>query len=402
MSVDPLQCATCAAPVPLVDGDHGTCPNCGAQYPIPETYRALRDEAGANARKPEAIALAKQIGKPPPRLIRALAVFSSGWFIFAGLGFWIAFGVMLSFAAMPWFGRHLFHVLTYDVLSEQRQMQLSIVLPFGMLVIGFTVASWARRTGIVRGGLQAALAAAPPAKPGGPKTCRQCAAPLAPKAGALAARCAYCNADNLVELPPAWIDKMRSQAKQLKRELRAAAKEWQTERRALRRSLIKRFVLWTLVLVVPLWFIMGAAAGSDLSSASSAYLHASRPPGVLPRWSDELNARFIGTCQEDTDDVPATAVCGDGRCALYEIVPLRHGEVVTYRSSDLPAGSMVNLEMHDQSLAFDRWSTVVSEPLSAGHPATTKAPYSGWYRIRITVPDPARTKYRYCTKVSGP
>ncbi len=85
MALDPLQCAACSAPVPLVAGDHGICPSCGAAYPIPETYQALRDEAHANARKPAALALAKALGKPPPPLIRMFAIFSSTWFVMIGL-----------------------------------------------------------------------------------------------------------------------------------------------------------------------------------------------------------------------------------------------------------------------------------------------------------------------------
>ena len=124
MALDPLLCTTCGAPVPLVSGDHGACPSCSATYQIPDTHRALRDEAIANARKPEAVALAKALGKPPPSFIRAFALFSSPWFVAFGLGFWLLVGLTVSIRAMPWLGRHLVHVNSYDVLTEQRQMQL--------------------------------------------------------------------------------------------------------------------------------------------------------------------------------------------------------------------------------------------------------------------------------------
>src|ERR1700755_101956 len=96
MPLDPLLCPGCAAPVPLVAGDRGTCPSCGASYPIPDTYQALRDEADANARKPEEPALGEGLGQPPPRVIRAFAMFSSPWFVMFGLGFWIAAGIAVS------------------------------------------------------------------------------------------------------------------------------------------------------------------------------------------------------------------------------------------------------------------------------------------------------------------
>src|SRR5689334_12115080 len=101
MALDRLLCASCGAPVPLVPGEQGTCPSCGASYPIPDTYRALRDEAIAAARKPEALALSKALGKPPPALLRAFALFSSPWFIFIGLGFWLVAGLTISVRAMP-------------------------------------------------------------------------------------------------------------------------------------------------------------------------------------------------------------------------------------------------------------------------------------------------------------
>jgi LSD1 subclass zinc finger protein len=276
------------------------------------------------------------------------------------------------------------------VLSDNRQMQLSIIVPFGLLVIGFTVASWARKGGITRGGLQAALAAVPPAKPGGPTSCRQCGAPLAPAAGAHAARCAYCQADNLVELPPAWIATMRAQATKLTQETRKAAKLWEQERRALRRSLFKRFVLWTAVLLVPMWFIMGAAAGKS----------SDRAPGEPGSWQKAMEFRYeTSDCNEATDGIALEPVCSGEACTFSETVALRRGEVVRHVSRDLPAGSVVDLQMHDQTWFGDRWKTVASSPVSAGHPGATEVPYSGWYKVRVTVPQPVKKAYAYCGTV---
>jgi len=56
--------------------------------------------------------------------------------------------------AMPWIGRHLFHINTYDVLPEARMPQLSLLVPLGTLAIGFTLTDGARKHGIVRGGLR--------------------------------------------------------------------------------------------------------------------------------------------------------------------------------------------------------------------------------------------------------
>lgn len=396
MALDPLQCPACAAPVPLVAGDHGACPSCGGSYPIPGTYQALRDAANADARKPEGLALAKALGKPPPLAIRMFAVFSSAWFVMIGLGFWLAAGMAASAAAMPWIGRHVFRVNTYDVLTAARQMQFMVLLPLGTLVIGFTLSSWARKRGIVRGGLQAALAATPPARAGGPKNCHRCAAPLAPEPGALTARCAYCQADNLVEMPAAWVEQMRAQARTLVKEVDAATRVWTEERRALRRGLLIRFIAWSLAFLA-LWFIFGGVASNSEEFPDLSYEHAANPPTDLPAWHDEVShGRVVDLFKCDGDDgyqyMPS---CANGRCAIYVLVALRHDEVIRHHSTDLPAGSVIDLQMHDQSWLSDGWLTVASAPVSAGTDAITRVPYSGWYRFRVTVPK--RAPYTYCT-----
>lgn len=401
MALDPLQCPACSAPVPLVAGEQGTCPSCGARYPIPRTYQALRDEATANARKPEALALATALGKPPPAVIRAFAMFSSTWFVMLGLGFWIAGGIVLSVGAMRPIGRHVFHINTYDVLTEARQMQLMLLVPIATLVIGFTLSSWARKRGIVRGGLQAALSAIPPARPGGPKTCRRCAAPLAPDAGSLTARCAYCQADNLVEMPPAWVRRMRAQAKALVTEVAHAEAAWRDERRGLRRGLVVRFTLWTVFLLVPIWFICGAISDRSAEFPDLAYQHPTNPPTELPAWGDAVEARGVDlfSCAEPTDGYDYKPVCEHGRCAIYVLVPLRHGEVVRHHAPDLPAGSVAELQMHEQSWLDESWLTVASAPLSAAHDALTRVPYAGWYRLRVTVASADGADHRYCATV---
>ncbi|HEY0252471.1 MAG TPA: hypothetical protein VGC41_13140 [Kofleriaceae bacterium] len=394
MALDPLQCPACSAPVPLVAGDHGTCPSCGATYPIPDTYQALRDEAAANARKPEALALAKALGTPPPAIIRAFAVFSSTTFVVIGLGFWVFLGMLASSLATPFIGKHVFHVNTYDVLTEARKMQLLMVVPFGALVIGFTLSAWARRRGIVRGGLQSALAARPPERANGPKTCHRCSAPLAPEPGALTARCAYCQADNLIEMPPTWVAAMRTQAKTLVTETEAAEIAWHRERRALRRSMITRFVLWTVLMVLPLWFIFGAVKDTAEQFEDISYAHPEKPPTDLPAWHTQVDARNLDfRCSEPTDGFRQTPTCDRSGCGIYQLVALRHGDVVRHRA-DVPHGSTAELQMHVQGTLDDKWQTIDSAPVSTGHDAMTRVPYSGWYRLHIVVPDD--TPFQYC------
>jgi hypothetical protein len=266
------------------------------------------------------------------------------------------------------------------------------------VAIGIIVSGWAQKRGIQRGGLQAALAASPPEKAGGPKTCRQCGAPLATEPKQLAARCAYCHTDNLVEMPEQWVTKMRSYAKKLSKETKAAAALWATERKALRKSLIRRLVLVSLLLVLPLWLIFGAVSDPD-NYSSLAEANVAGPPRDLPRWRVEVKTRPIAALDCDGDlsvGYSYRTQCRGESCAFYRLAPLRADEVVTHVSSNLPSGSEVQLQMHEQTFYGEEWVTVARAPISSDQIGKTRVPYSGWYRFRVTVPSTSRQWWTYC------
>ena len=80
-------------------------------------------------------------------------------------------------------------------------------------------------------GLQARLAAKPPEEAGGTSSCRRCGAPLDVNPGALATRCAYCGADNLLTVPHAYAKKKKDEASELDVEVRAAVETYQRTKR---------------------------------------------------------------------------------------------------------------------------------------------------------------------------
>lgn len=73
--------------------------------------------------------------------------------------------------------------------------------------------------------LQAKLAAQPPATPDGVSACRSCGAPLDVRPGALATRCIYCDAENLLTVPDAYAAKKSEDAKAIDLQVQAAVKK---------------------------------------------------------------------------------------------------------------------------------------------------------------------------------
>jgi hypothetical protein len=124
-------------------------------------------------------------------------------------------------------------------------------------------------------------------------------------------------------------------------------------------------------------------------------------PFQLPSWRAQLHERIVDivTCNEPNTGYQYKPTCYRGHCTIDDLVPLRHGEVVRHQSSDMPAGSFVELQVHEQQWLDDDWVTVTSAPFSAGHDALTRAPISGWYRLRVTLPDEDRATRWYCVTV---
>lgn len=386
--------------MPLVASAHGLCPYCGASYPVPETYRTLHAESLAIEQRQRARALLEEIARPPPRLVRVLAVLGSPWFAILGAGLWLPLGIVLGLYLVRITGRHVFHVNTYDVLSDQRQQQLALLVPLLLIAIGVTSSVWARRRGILRGGLQAALAASPPTKPGGPTLCRQCSAPLSPTPNTLYARCAYCGVDNLTEAPPAWIAQMRAHARTMVRETAAAARMWKQDQAALRWRMLRNFGLFILLCVLPLHLIIGASAGREHRDESMLQIQAAGVPSQLPDWHESLAHRSVdGSCTPPPSYRSVVLRCHTDGCDAYEVVPLRRDEVLTHVTTDLSDGSKLVLETHEESFLSDEWAPVAEVPLIAGKPVATRVPYSGWYRLHIETPRGDDRLHIYCASI---
>lgn len=386
-SLTPLACPGCGGAVPLAAGDRTACPFCAATVEIPPAYRELRDaERTVDAEQREGHALALALAKVPSAPVRMLAMFDSALFVWVGLGFWIVAGVTIGVLVPPVIGRW-FGVSTVDVLDERTQGWISMVLPLGTFALGLLGAGWARKRAIVRGGLQVLLAARPPERAGGPERCRQCGAALAVGARDHAVSCPYCGTDNLVNMPAAWVDRMRTHARALGREVAAARKQWEEERSSLRWSLVLRGIFGVILVGIPSTCVLGASERRDTTPID----YAAGDPGALPSWSEhrERSLPSRGFCTPGTVafvgfSTRAEDCDGDG-CRFHRLVPLGRGEAVRVVSAEtVPEGSDVALQIHERLMLEDRWTTIERGRLE--ETPTLRATLSAWYRLEFRVP----------------
>lgn len=226
----PLQCAGCGAALPLGQEPTARCPFCNTRTPVPEAHLALQRSAksfAADRRLAEQ--LYGEIGKPPGWFLRTWGLGAEGATgvgvvvarLLGGLAMkqpHIAFGLVLVLAyaiGYPVAGvyRALCWLAGQPVLSGVAATPVLLVAALLIvLLVGIPTVLFGRERALadIRKDIHASLAAALPERPGGPSRCRTCGAALDVPPGALGVPCAYCGADNLVALPPAWVTRVQS------------------------------------------------------------------------------------------------------------------------------------------------------------------------------------------------
>ena len=361
--VEVLQCGACGAAVPLAAGATFPCPHCGSEVTPSAAHVALRDAVNgdADARR-RAEALARELSAAGPAL-RALGRFVSegGYllpaFVLMGVG---AFVSMMALFNLQSFGLSTLHVDVIDVLRDGEYMALFvgiIAIFVGAIPI---VAAFGLRTASGRAKLLLSLAARPPSHAGENPECRQCGAPLAAAAAdALAVRCHYCAADNLVAVPADVLGAKISATANVNASIEIAAQEHRKERVLVRRKLILRLAL----VVAPIaltyaLFGFGATTGR-------------------PDWRDAIASERLWL-----------PVYVDGATAK--------SAVLTYSCTARDAFSVLMALRHGESL-----SAVVAPPESApsavldtpqgkrplidgrGGPVQVDVPHSGWFEIVV-------------------
>jgi len=377
VALQPLTCPRCAGPVPLGDADVVPCPYCHGEVPVPAPHRALERAQEALTRdRADAERLYRRLGRAPPRALALFRFFDSPWFWMFGAGFWIVAGLVLFVFATPWVGAAVFHVNTYDLLTEKQESAISIGGTFGSILLGLLLAGWSRKRSVSRMGLQVALAAAPPRSAGGPARCRRCGAALAVAKGTLGVRCPYCQADNLVAIPPAWIAATRHLDRSISSEANAALVAEADARRSLRWSLFWRLLIGLVLLSLPLGLIV----------QPDHALHDPDPkPYADPNTLDlgPWSAQNVPTWSCDRMRFPlGLSRCRRGSCEGARLVELRGRRPYRVRINGAPPETQVVLEAHRTDFFDVRWAEVGRARLANGV-ATVVPPLSGWYRVRI-------------------
>jgi predicted Zn-ribbon and HTH transcriptional regulator len=294
--LEPLRCAKCGMPLPVGDADDSVrCPGCGATAPVPEPHRLMRDAHRMSASDAAQLdALAADISRPPPAWERVavvvgygvgiltLVVLALGAIVGAIGGFIVSdklggndtltkvvvgIGVIVcGVISVPFVGECIvgfIHLQDLDAamsLTSAPHLQLSADLTVaGVLyflgVVPIAVA-WRTSQSISNlEALQAKLAAQPATTPGGASSCRQCGAALDVRPGALAAKCIYCDAENLLTVPHAYAAKKKEDARAIDVEVQAAVRAHDEVRRS------DRAAMWGLLAVGPLLAPVLCAAG---------------------------------------------------------------------------------------------------------------------------------------------
>jgi hypothetical protein len=429
--------------VPFGDLDVVQCVYCAASVAVPEEHRALRRaEREYNEHRTEAQKLFKRLGKPPSALVRFLTDAHGGTVI--GL---VTVGTFISAAmcaaafslaarvSLAWFHVHLDDVVLYRYDANALFMigQFAFLLAsLGSLVV---LGAYTRRRGAGLRELQAGLSAKPPARAGGPATCRQCGAPLQAAAGDLAVTCSYCRSDNLLEIPKAWIGAARAHGKKLAGAIEEAVYAYREEERDIRRSLVYRLVVVSILSSGSLFLLVGVTNAAELERVTVTPYQ--RLEGILYRfdWKESVKSPSLTldhgeikgcrgiSCAPTLSEVPCAerrqqsvlvvpkGACDADVCSMHFYVALRRGDTLEISASGLPPKSFVSLESHVSGKPFHDDPAGWGEQVPGGFAwladgelaRLAAAPHDGWFQLFLGISQPVPgTPVEFCARLERP
>lgn len=357
--------------MPLGDGDQAVCPYCKAEVPLPEAHRALRDADRADhAARDQAAALAARIGRPPWLLLRVLAW--NGFLVLALLfaPFVIVGLLVAALDVMAALERGL-HMALSEVLGPGRTWALIGAIDALLVGAYLVLGAYGRRSATSRRALQALLAAGPPERPGGPASCRECGAPLTVSKDALAARCGYCHADNLVAVDAAWLRGAKVDRRAVKRTIHEALSDESRERYRLRRSIIKRGA--ALLVGFALLFGWGLLSPSGWARAVAAQprrlaSYDLPPSHVIVAGAPAAPLRVDGECT------------GEGCVTILEVALRYRERLIVERTDEGEPATLFVRGVQPGSPSRDRVD-LAKRLLEAGTPFELAVPHSGFFSV---------------------
>jgi LSD1 subclass zinc finger protein len=374
-----LACPACGGQVPLGDADVVPCPFCGAPVELPEAHRALRDaERKDAAARTDAAALFARYGKKPSLPLRIAAVMFHPVFLILD-GFFIM--LLLAMMAVIFIGQllsPLLHNNVWDTLPDAPKGYGMFAIAASSVLLGITLGIYGRRRLLTLRSLQAALAARPPTRPGESAMCRECGAPLHVPDGAEGVRCAYCHADNLVEVPADWIAGFEKSRAKVGSAIEEAVVWLHAEHQRFRRSLILQLSISGGVLLAFITLI-ALTAKSDPGWRAGWSLRV-QPPRMLVRLRDDADKKQvpIGGC-ERIDTIHGE--CQDGTCRVWLYAALRENEHFTLRGA-----SAVRATLHSHFWWGKNHEEGFGREVGG---AEFTAPWSAWYQLRVDFPENA-------------
>lgn len=342
----------------------------------------------------------ERAGHEPWAVVR-LFTFLDGAFFWAFVlpGLFLPLGLCLSTTMVPAVLAKVLRYRIVDVWADTTQGALSVGPPFGVLAVGLLIAGFAKKRGVTQAGLHAALGARAPSTEGGVWGCRSCGAPLAVAANAFSARCDYCDCDNLVRLPEAWLAEVRKRRDRLAEVVRTAEKDWRALRSSLRTSLILRAVFGLGLLAVVTVPILGARPTFE----SLSTFDVTKPPNLMPSWDDHRRSQATSECTPDrlSAYLYAKGPCSDAHgCHFYALESPLAGETIEVQGRVLPAGTVLSLEPRVMRFLDSTWAPA-PEMTTTSDAQLVQFPVSegGWYRLHLTVPGTSEGELlRFCVR----
>ena len=227
--------------------------------------------------------------------------------------------------------------------------------------------------------LRMRLAAGRPVQPGGPATCRGCGAALDVPPGALGVRCTYCQTDNVVAIPGIVAAKDHRDTthmhEAIENVLAKHAEQLAKQRTELRRSLLTSLIGLVCafgVLYFPAhYFLDGTFTIARTPSSHRGQLYPGRleTADAIPEdFTKPIDLSFAWDCH------------GSKRKCIDFYVALNRGERVTFEASSHDVQFVLQRHAHIV-LSVGEYDPWVSDPSLAA-----RAPYTGWYRVRVSAP----------------
>lgn len=224
-SLTPLQCQACGVSVPLVDAEQSKCVSCSTLVTVPQEYRQLHKMQEEQRKNLQHAKDAHELLLNPPSTIEKIwHSLASG--IFSIIGIIIALSIILcglmsvTLVFMLYFAVSTFApdwgVNYNDTLGVGWVYFIFFTGLSLVMILPMVLYSNVKKHTDLKKTLQASMASKIEIHKGtetATHSCRNCGAGLSLSATDIATVCDYCGAENLVNLPPSWVQSITQSAK---------------------------------------------------------------------------------------------------------------------------------------------------------------------------------------------